>query len=568
MPTLYPFQHAGVRHLLTPMPSGKHHKLLAWGRGTGKTIIACEAIKRLQQTYMGVTGLVITPAGLVKYQWLQQMRDWGVLGKVYVVESSTDTIPGDADHIICNYELLLYPHILSQLHLRNYTYIALDEAQRCKDPAAQITELVFGYNKATKRPPLIARGKYKWLLSGTIAPNRRPIELYPAIRTLVPEVLGEYLKHEQYGRRFCGWLFRYSKNEEEFKERTKDFISHVRLEDVFDDLPELAHSEHYIDLGHEEEIDLIQTTQELATIRKFLGELMIPHVIEYLKERAAEEPEEKFTVFCWTRNVIEALHAAFPDTSVTIYGATSAKQKVVNKSRFVSEPNIKFLIAQIKAAGTGVDGLQSVCRSGIIVEPDWSWGDDDQLMGRLHRIGQWRNVHFTRLLAVNTLHETIHHNRNQKTKFDIFNKHKGEQMIETKIDELIAALNANTAALKNGHGNATAAEKQPTAQTSTKTTTTSGKPAGGGKKTTAAKKLSVEDIRTAVRNVVKTLSGGGEPSDEAKAEIKTLLTKHGATSIDNLKEAAYETFLQDVDALLAADAEEVEQGEADEALGF
>ncbi len=85
----------------------------------------------------------------------------------------------------------------------------------------------------------------------------------------------------------------------------------------------------------------------------------------------------------------------------------TAKQKDEVIRQFQDNPRHKIYIGQIKASGEGVDGLQNVCSHGIFAELDWSEGGMRQVKARLHRIGQKKQVHFTFLIADNTMENVI-----------------------------------------------------------------------------------------------------------------------------------------------------------------
>ncbi|MBI3441774.1 MAG: ATP-dependent helicase, partial [Proteobacteria bacterium] len=67
-------------------------------------------------------------------------------------------------------------------------------------------------------------------------------------------------------------------------------------------------------------------------------------------------------------------------------GSESPKQKDEAKEAFING-DCRVLIISLRA-GAGLDGLQHVCRTGVIGELDYSTGVVDQCIGRYARDGQ------------------------------------------------------------------------------------------------------------------------------------------------------------------------------------
>jgi SNF2 family DNA or RNA helicase len=66
------------------------------------------------------------------------------------------------------------------------------------------------------------------------------------------------------------------------------------------------------------------------------------------------------------------------------------------------------LVANIKAAGVGVDGLQDICNNVAFMELPWTPGALVQAIDRLHRIGataKFLNIFY--LLAMGTIEEDM-----------------------------------------------------------------------------------------------------------------------------------------------------------------
>lgn len=86
---------------------------------------------------------------------------------------------------------------------------------------------------------------------------------------------------------------------------------------------------------------------------------------------------------------------------------TSAKQRDQLKADFLSG-KVRYIVGVITAMGTGVDGLQTVCNTMVILEEQE--GQDstmDQLYHRLARRGQNKTVRFIKIAARNTYDQGV-----------------------------------------------------------------------------------------------------------------------------------------------------------------
>ena len=72
-------------------------------------------------------------------------------------------------------------------------------------------------------------------------------------------------------------------------------------------------------------------------------------------------------------------------------------------SKFKRDKNCRVFIGNIKAAGTGVDGLQEVADTLAFAELWWRPGDHIQAEDRIHRIGQNKVAWINYLVAGGTI---------------------------------------------------------------------------------------------------------------------------------------------------------------------
>ena len=84
-------------------------------------------------------------------------------------------------------------------------------------------------------------------------------------------------------------------------------------------------------------------------------------------------------------------------------GKVSQKVRAINKKAFI-EGEFKYLVAVIRASGTGTDGLQFAARNMLYFSSDDSRIDNEQSIGRLVRRGQTADkVRLRRLIAKDTI---------------------------------------------------------------------------------------------------------------------------------------------------------------------
>ena len=91
--------------------------------------------------------------------------------------------------------------------------------------------------------------------------------------------------------------------------------------------------------------------------------------------------------------------------SVAIYGGTPAADRQEIAFRFQNDPDVRVLIANPAAAGTGF----TLTASSFTIYESLSWRYDHyaQSQDRNHRIGQTEPVTYLRLIAADTIEEAI-----------------------------------------------------------------------------------------------------------------------------------------------------------------
>lgn len=417
---LYNYQKEGVKHLLST-PFGRPHSLLADSPGTGKTPMSITAAKKAGCA----SGVILCPA-IIKEQWRHQMVRWGLCDEdqiqvVYGLDAELDSTPWK----VLNYDIIRDARIKQQLLDRKWHVLMMDEAQRLKTHDSQQTHAVFH-----KDHGIANSCYYKWALSGTIMPNR-PLELYPVLATMAPEVLTRYNTYNAYIQRYCGGMSSIGKgssNISELTERLQPFMLRRELKDVWRECPPIIENVVWLDVpfwNHPQWIG--EDFQEPATSRRLVAEAKIPYSADYISDRL-ESGVDKIVVFSYHRMVIEQFAEQLKRYQpVKIYGGVSAAKRQDNLLKFQTDPKCQLFLVQIVSGGEGLDGLQDVCNEVIMAEPEWSPGREDQAKHRVLRLGQTKPVILTKLLAARSVEDNIYReNMRKRAVIEIVLKPNGE----------------------------------------------------------------------------------------------------------------------------------------------
>lgn len=120
-------------------------------------------------------------------------------------------------------------------------------------------------------------------------------------------------------------------------------------------------------------------------------------------------PDEK--VIIWAKfkaelyGIADALRKSA--TIAEYHGDVSPAQRSASKSMFITDPTCKYFVGQQKAGGTGLDGLQAVCRYMIFYSNDYSYLDREQAVARAARTGGSPVVNTIDIMATGTIDADI-----------------------------------------------------------------------------------------------------------------------------------------------------------------
>lgn len=131
-----------------------------------------------------------------------------------------------------------------------------------------------------------------------------------------------------------------------------------------------------------------QALVRLTTLRRLVGEGKVEVAIEWLRDFADENPQEKVILFSHHRPVQDALFRAFPGAARITGGQTPA-QSDENKHRLQRDPNCTTCLISNEAGGEGLNC--SASRHTGILEWPWHRKGINQQIGRSN--GRMDNPH-------------------------------------------------------------------------------------------------------------------------------------------------------------------------------
>ena len=416
-----PFQKAGIQFC-----HQRKNILIGDDMGLGKTIQAIGLIN-LDQTIE--TALIICPASL-RLNWRQELNNWLVTPRSVELPYPSKPFP-ESEIVIIHYDIL--HKFKEDLRRKEWDLLVVDEAHYLKNRWAKRTVQILGNNVSTRFKkgisPISARKIL--MMTGTPIVNR-PVDLWPLINRLDPCTWGNF---GQFVMRYCGAKdlahqpSNGASNLQELQTRLRLSVMIRRLKsDVLTDLPpklrqviaipndsvfkiveteNIAYSKHLglvsslreavkeAKISHDQKSfqealkKLRQAVKiawgELARARRQTALAKLPHVLEHL-----QTVSEKAVIFAHHREVIDKLQDALGVQAVSLHGGVSMTLRNEAVKSFQTDPEIRFFIGSIQAAGVGLTLTAS--SHVIFAELDWVPSNIMQAEDRCHRIGQKNSV--------------------------------------------------------------------------------------------------------------------------------------------------------------------------------
>lgn len=333
---------------------------------TGAALIAADYV-------FARTVLVITTAS-GRAVWRRAVKEWCVFDR-------------GADFIVLGWPDLTTAAGRAKALSRSWDLLILDEAHYAKNYEAKRTQAVFGVldddaSTLLNGAAIYPRAAQVWCLTGTPMPNS-PADLYPMMRALCPDRLGEVRDHEAFMKRYCvtrpmkvgNWrwidVVTGGRNLDELKRRLDGFILRRTQEDVgirpplYEIMPLTVSDRDRRSI--ERDIDkaaILDAAEKGATkslemhmgpLRRLTGEIKAPAVLEAVKE-GFECGLDKIVLMHWHTktgaDLVEGLRQFGP---VALNGSTSAAERERAAHVFRTDPKCRAFVGQIAAAGEAID---------------------------------------------------------------------------------------------------------------------------------------------------------------------------------------------------------------------
>lgn len=421
----YPFQIDVVNELAGNDQAGYYAEV-----GTGKTYMSTMSALYQHIQFNTEHVLIIVPPILILTwtKWLDQIP-----GAKYVVYSGSPTqrkqIRMDKQFVVVSLGIFKRDHdrFMREFGHKKCTVI-VDEATSIKNVGSDNHKKVHEF---TNRPDC-----FLMLLTGT--PLSSPIDGYAYIKMISPGIYrslhhfeGIHVTTRDFFKKPIEWG-----NLELLQENLALNSTRVRKEDVLKDLPEVTyqpifyaletdHAKLYKKLTEERLLILEQSGKKLdmtnesalwhACQQIILGYAHFsgnpearPTGYDVLDEVLAELGGKKLMVFSnYRRSNRDLLEYLKPYNAVGAYGDLTPAQSSANFEKFKSDPTVQVFVANVTAAGQGLDGAQAVCSDMLFLECPVIAKDFRQAVGRLHRSGAKANVHVRVAVAEGTVQQKM-----------------------------------------------------------------------------------------------------------------------------------------------------------------
>jgi len=402
--------------------------LLAFEQGLGKTLVAIEAFQRARAADAVHRLLVICPNSL-KRNWQAELAKFAPDLDVTIVEGTRGTrraMLASRRTAVLNtsYEPAgaAVRGIVAWLG-RAPTALVLDESHATKNKESLTS------TAARHFAPLAT---HRWLLSGTPVTNS-PADLYTQIDIVAPgeQPLGSFdvfvsesqdlSRAETMRSRLAPFLLRRTK-EQCLDLPDKTFVDvRVELPPWQRALYEQMRTEMVCAIqamtGEEYRAFASTALVQLTRLSQIASNpaLIFPDVsktpgkfeeLDYLVNEILSEPARKVIIWSSYVRSIEQLLTRYESCGAcALYGGTPAEQRQQIADRFQADPELRVLVANPAAAGTGF--TLTAATYAIYESLSWRYDYYAQSQDRNHRIGQNLPVTYLRMIAADTIEEVI-----------------------------------------------------------------------------------------------------------------------------------------------------------------
>lgn len=431
---LHDYQITGAKWL-----AARRFGILADEMGIGKSAQSIAAADLVRAKKI----LVICRA-VARHNWKNEFQKFSAVPRSIRIINGTlpladygegDLFPRE-DVIICSFEGVgVVAHHLGTDN--NFDLVIVDESHFVKSTDAKRSKMIFGKDGICRRTARM------WCLTGTPTPNGKADELWLALFTFgaakmaKPDFIKFFCttKPTGYGLAVTG-----SKTDSATLDSWKKMVDPVllrrRLDDTNLNLPDITYETITVEPGevditeHAEWIrysldpesrellnkklateygllsgilennkmspDLLEIIKaeagSISTIRRFNGLQKIEPVCDLIKGELESGLYQKIVIFAMHRACIKGIEARLSEFKpVVVWGGSKPERVERHIEKFQDRnSNCRVFIGQIIAAGTSIN--LTTATECVIVEQDFTPGNNDQAVKRLLRIGQKNNV--------------------------------------------------------------------------------------------------------------------------------------------------------------------------------
>lgn len=385
--------------------------LIADPPGSGKTVMIAGAINAEEPKRI----FIYAPASLI-LNWKKELKKWLIKPLPIYTWKEWQFLENKPQEfiIISSFHYAgKKESILEVLKLRSIDLLVIDETHAFKNMKTQRTKLLFAINGPFKISRKIVA------MTGTPIVNR-PIELYPIVKRLAPQLIQNMNKFD-FGMRYCnGWATPWGTYDFTGASALKELGTSLRAgfmirrekKAILPQLPKLIKSLVYLDKKAPKHLSFKDENvsnkgavafEDSSVAHLELGLLKLPLAIEYLKTMN-EGGHKKMIVFAHHREVLKGLYEGLKELNPVLFmGGMSSTAKDDAVTKFQEDPTCEVFIGSVIAAGVGL--TLTAASYVALVEADWRPGINDQAIDRAHRIGQESTVLAEFLVIEGTLDE-------------------------------------------------------------------------------------------------------------------------------------------------------------------
>ena len=409
---LMPFQIEGIKFI----ENSNCRALIADEQGLGKTVTACGLLKLHKEL---LPAIIVTKT-TIKKQWMWELIHWIDSRNIQVITSSKERAIEGFDFYVTTYDMIKNEDMFSDI---NPQTLIIDECQAIKNHLSGRAKAI---QKISINIPHILG------LSGTPIKNNAG-EYFTVLNLLQPTRFPEF---NRYIRNYCdsyesmyGYKVGGLSSIDRFKEATEDFIirrtqadvlpdlfalkqprkfQHIEMEGKFKIAYQKALSELEELMYKEDNGSMTAIIAVMTKLRQITGISKVESAVDFITDFLLST-NRKIIVFGHHHIAIDLLENKLNQwlkdggyiRAVVIRASDNGTDKIKS---FATEGS-RVCIASTLASGEGLDGLQKICSDMILLERQWNPANEEQVEGRLGRIGQEKPVNFTYMIASETIDE-------------------------------------------------------------------------------------------------------------------------------------------------------------------